>query len=876
MNKKDSSQFCRKYELAEDRKHRSSKTPAAHQAKAIDCISKWYQAKNFPEAGAILVLPTGGGKTFTSVRFLCKNPLSDGYKVLWLAHTHHLLEQAFYSFEDSVSEIAEPKKDLHIRVVSGTPGHFRPHSINASDDVIIGTLQTIQRAYAVNHPNLADFIRAAEGKLFVIFDEAHHSPAPSYRKLILALREQCDQMFALGLTATPTYQDEKKKGWLKKVFPQGIIHQVPAQELMAAGILAKPILEDSQTKFTPEFDEREYQKWEGTNQDLPENIITKLANDRDRNSFIAEVYAKNKDRYGKTIIFADRWFQCEAISESLQKRGIKSGSVYSHVDANPGSAEERNRKDRDENADVLEKFRTGDIDVLLNVRMLTEGTDVPKTQTVFLTRQTTSQILMTQMVGRALRGPKFGGTSEAYIVAFIDNWKQAINWADYDQIVEGLADDRISEYEKRPPLQLISIELVRRLARQMDTGINIAPGPFLTMLPMGWYKVEYTAQVKDTDETENIQHLVMVFEKEIENYKKFIEHILQENLKAFEDEAVFYENVKKTVEGWQNDFFPEIAERFGTSQTRDLFEIVRHIAQSGLPPAFFDFEERKKHDLDELATEIFKRRLDRVSEDQTLRLEYNRSDRYWTTIYYNYGLFRTQYDSCFNRILDAESRGEDPVNHTPIFSNPEIIPDCEPSEDLKRQVKENDGCCLCCGSTSRLEVDHINPVYFGGGNIGGNILDNFQTLCKTCNLSKGIQKINFRDPQTDLNSPLKAFPKLELPQGKHADHPNQWKMFLRRSINFFYMCSAVHRIKTDKKGTDWFVELKVGNDPEWLTPYLNNLLEQICIIRVIAGYEKPKFISVSSPDKPEIMITENDLMQQRKQLNSILFRSYTL
>ena len=41
--------------------------------------------------------------------------------------------------------------------------------------------------------------------------------------------------------------------------------------------------------------------------------------------------------------------------------------------------------------------------------MLTEGTDVPDVDTVFLTRQTTSKILLTQMIGRALRGPKFGG-----------------------------------------------------------------------------------------------------------------------------------------------------------------------------------------------------------------------------------------------------------------------------------------------------------------------------------------------------------------------------------------------------------------------------------------------------------------------------------
>ena len=59
---------------------------------------KWFGKESEGHKGGILVLPTGGGKTFTAVRFLCQGPLSKGYKVLWLAHTHHLLEQAYYSF----------------------------------------------------------------------------------------------------------------------------------------------------------------------------------------------------------------------------------------------------------------------------------------------------------------------------------------------------------------------------------------------------------------------------------------------------------------------------------------------------------------------------------------------------------------------------------------------------------------------------------------------------------------------------------------------------------------------------------------------------------------------------------------------------------
>jgi superfamily II DNA or RNA helicase len=47
--------------------------------------------------------------------------------------------------------------------------------------------------------------------------------------------------------------------------------------------------------------------------------------------------------------------------------------------------------------------------VLINIKILTEGTDIPDVQTVFITRETTSDILLTQMIGRALRGPRMGG-----------------------------------------------------------------------------------------------------------------------------------------------------------------------------------------------------------------------------------------------------------------------------------------------------------------------------------------------------------------------------------------------------------------------------------------------------------------------------------
>jgi len=146
MTNTQKSQFYREFDLKKVQP--SHKVPANHQHEALAKLKEWFKKQYSEPAGGILALPTGGGKTFTASRFLCSSlsldsydgPVSKGYKVLWLAHTKHLLEQAFYSFELEVGRISEQKRQLNVRVVS--PGHQPVHSIKPSDDVVIITLQT--------------------------------------------------------------------------------------------------------------------------------------------------------------------------------------------------------------------------------------------------------------------------------------------------------------------------------------------------------------------------------------------------------------------------------------------------------------------------------------------------------------------------------------------------------------------------------------------------------------------------------------------------------------------------------------------------------------------------------------------------------------
>jgi superfamily II DNA or RNA helicase len=815
------------------------KPPARHQRDALMALHSWYKTSNKQDDGGILVLPTGGGKTFTAVNFLCNGPLSDGYKVLWLAHTHHLLEQAFKSFTaEALGQIREPRESVRLRVVSGTTGHFPPRDIKPNDDVVVATLQTITNAHRHGQQSFREFIASARGKLFIVFDEAHHAPAPSYRTLLRDLQK--DGALALGLTATPTYSNEARSGWLKQIFPRGIVAQARTTDLIAAGVLAKPHFVAANTAITPRFDEQTYQNWVGTYRDVPEDVIEELASNAERNALIAETYASQRAKYGKTLIFADRWYQCESIVQALEQRGVKADAVYSHVDLRARSVEQRRRRTREDNAKALERFRQGEIDVLVNIRMLTEGTDLPDAQTVFLTRQTTSTILLTQMVGRALRGPSFGGTADAYIVSFLDDWQHSIRWAEYDALPEGEGlDERARIAVKRPPLQLISIELVQRLAGQINQGVLVAPAPFLSLMPLGWYVVTYDALVEGSDEVATNERLVMVFEDEREGFDDLLEALMNDCAADLANEDARFESYRLHLETLVAEHI-STAKRSPAELAMELFHLCRHVAQGHGTPQFFAFSMRDQHDVDALARDYVARNLGARDVQESLRSEYARSDRFWRALFPRFDQLKLTYNSCQERLLAEPSDAisvRPRADESPSFT--------EPSEDVKAQIKRRDGACLACGIAKHLEVDHVVSDYYGGSGDS----DNLQTLCRTCNGRKSRRTIRFLSHQTPLRVPPGAVE--YFPSPTDAGNREHWERFLRRTINFTLQCAAVAGVSIGGRGEgyyNWKVELMRGNDPALLEPVLRTVFARVQQAREAGGKPRLKTLTVEAPE----------------------------
>ena len=372
---------------------------------------------------------------------------------------------------------------------------------------------------------------------------------------------------------------------------------------------------------------------------------------------------------------------------------------------------------------------------------------------------------------------------------------------------------------------MISIDLVRRLADQMNSGINVAPMEFRKLMPTGWYRVEFQALVEGSEDIETVRPLVMVFEDQTDGYRLFLDYLQKIDLSTLSSELATLADSREMISELIGRFFPDQRDEISRVDEKDLFHLARHVAQNdGELPRFFPFGERELYDLDAVAQEHLDQDLSQRRVDESLKSEFQRRDRFWMALYPRYELFKTQYEACVNRILNG------PTPASPSLPPPARREDREPSEEVKAQVKSRDGHrCLCCGETkrSRLQVDHIAPWYFGGK----HTLENLQTLCKICNRDKGTVKANYRNHRDHARvAPPSEFPPIHCPQKDGIGDPDQWAQSLQRVVNFFYGAAAVEHVTIGRRGRhfyEWSIQLFDGNQPSWLAPHLPRILSEI-------------------------------------------------
>ena len=299
-------------------------------------------------------MPTGTGKTYllTAVidSFVRANPKA---KVWIVAHRREL-----------VSQIDETVRKFH--------------SYSSATSSLLSSVKAVSIQWLMRH---YDEIEEKPG--MIVIDEAHHALAKTYKEMW----ERFPKAKFLGLTATPCRLNGKGFTDLFDVLVQS--WGVP--EFISKGRLATydfvSIKSDGVTQRLIDSLQKR-----GADGDYQNKEMDMLLN---KKPSIERLY-RSLEEFGndrKGIVYAINISHAQKITKLYQEHGVKAIAIDSKT-----PAAERQQD--------IEAFKKGDIQVLVNVDIFSEGFDCPDVEFVQLARPTLSLAKYLQMVGRGLRVAK--------------------------------------------------------------------------------------------------------------------------------------------------------------------------------------------------------------------------------------------------------------------------------------------------------------------------------------------------------------------------------------------------------------------------------------------------------------------------------------
>lgn len=321
-----------------------------YQKEALDAIVENIN-KNILKQ--LVVLPTGAGKTvvFSHLPHVFKHALP----MLVLAHRGELLIQAKEKILWS-----NPNLDVQTEKAEQTAELC---------DVVVASVQTLGRSDS-------DRIDKYPKTYFktIIVDEAHHAAATTYRRIL----DYFTPNLLLGVTATPQRSDSVR---LNDVFDE-IVYYKNILDLIQEGYLCR--LVGYRVKTDTDISEVETSHGDFVASQLEDTINTPY-----RNALVVRSYLEiAKDK--KALVFAAGIQHAKDLALSFAKAGTSVRIVL-------GDTPDEERQS------IFTDFRDGEVQVVVNVGVLTEGFDEPSVEAIILARPTRSPLLYTQIVGRGTR-----------------------------------------------------------------------------------------------------------------------------------------------------------------------------------------------------------------------------------------------------------------------------------------------------------------------------------------------------------------------------------------------------------------------------------------------------------------------------------------
>lgn len=349
-------------------------------------------------------LPTGAGKTRIACHMACSllnRAGSEGKVVVWLASTEELCAQAADDLKRAWGHLGNRPAVVYQYWGSSSLDLF-----NLNCGFLVAGLPKL---WATSGRDVRLLQRVAENTAGVVFDEAHQAIARTYRFLTEQLLSY--QPPLLGLTATPgrSAAIDDSDHELAEMFgtnkvtidPKG--HGNPVTYLIRQGYLADPEFIPVNVT-TPVQISQPREGFDYTRSDL-----TALGDDTTWQGTIADVTSSALNIHKRVLVFCPSVGCAKGCATSLNSQGFRSEVVLGET------AEERRRA-------AIERFRSQSHEpmALFNYGVLTAGFDAPRTRCVVIGRPTTSLVLYSQMVGRAMRGRRSGGNRTCQIYTVVD------------------------------------------------------------------------------------------------------------------------------------------------------------------------------------------------------------------------------------------------------------------------------------------------------------------------------------------------------------------------------------------------------------------------------------------------------------------------